>query len=225
MAALRAAWTVGWRRSAPRGSRSDPVVSSCFVKAPGVAGDRLAGEWARMFAMSNPYGNNPEPDSGENHPGPGDQPSYGQTPPPPGGPSYGQTPPPPDQGYNQPPGYGQQQYGQTPPYGQPDQGGYQAYGQNPYAGYGTMAQPHPQGTAILVLGIVGIVICGIAAVVAWVMGNKALKEIDANPSAYSNRQMVVVGRILGIVGTALWAIAIVAYVIFFIVLIGQAGSR
>ena len=86
-----------------------------------------------------------------------------------------------------------------------------------------MAQPHPQGTAVLVLGIVGIVVCGIAAVVAWVMGNKALKEIDANPSAYSNRQLVVIGRILGIIGTILWAVVIVGYVIFFVVLVSQAG--
>ncbi len=87
-----------------------------------------------------------------------------------------------------------------------------------------MAQPHPQGTAILVLGIVGILVCGIAAVIALVMGNKALKEIDANPGAYNNRQNVVIGRILGIVGTVLWGIGIIAYAIFFIAVLSQAGS-
>ena len=170
--------------------------------------------------MSNPYGQNPEPNSGDNEPGSSDQPRYGQTPPPPGGPSYGQTPPPPgDAGYNQPPAYGQQPiYGQSS-YEQP-----QGYGQNPYGGYAAAGQPYPQGTAILVLGIVGVLVCGIAAVVALVMGNKALKEIDANPGAYNNRQMVVIGRILGIVGTVLWGLGLIAYVIFFIAVLSQAGS-
>lgn len=184
--------------------------------------------------MSYPYGQNPEPNSGDNQPGSGDQPSFGQTPPPPSygqspqppsygqtppPPSYGQTPPPPsDQPYNPPPTYGQQaSYGQQPSYGQ------NPYSQNPYGSYGSMTQPHPQGTAVLVLGIVGIVFCGIAAVIAWVIGNKALKEIDANPAAYNNRQLVVVGRILGIVGTCLWALGIIAYVIFFIVLAGSGA--
>ncbi len=200
--------------------------------------------------MSYPYGQNPEPNSGDDQPGSGDQPSYGQTPPPPSGPSYGQTPPPPsspsygqtppppsspsygqtppppsDSGYTQPPVYGQPpSYGQPPAYGQAPYEQPQGYGQNPYGGYAATTQAHPQGTAILVLGIVGIVVCGIAAVVALVMGNKALKEIDANPSAYNNRQMVVVGRILGIVGTVLWAAVIIGYIIFFIAVFGQAAS-
>lgn len=124
-----------------------------------------------------------------------------------------------DQNPEQP--YGQNPYGdQNPPGQQPP------YGQYPYqGGYGAPApQPHPQATAILVLGILGIVVCGIAAVVALVMGNKALKEIDANPAAYNNRQTVVIGRILGIVGVVIWAISlviIVIYLIFFGVLIAN----
>lgn len=125
--------------------------------------------------------------------------------------------------YDQNPGpYGQNPYGdQNPPGQQPP------YGQYPYqGGYGAPGpQPHPQATAILVLGILGIVLCGIAGVVALVMGNKALKEIDANPAAYNNRQTVVIGRILGIVGVVIWAISlvlIIIYLIFFGVLIANA---
>src|SRR5690606_20381426 len=75
--------------------------------------------------------------------------------------------------------------------------------------YGGAPQPHPQGTTVLVLGILGVVLCGILAPVAWVMGSNALSEIDRNPSAYSNRGTVQAGMILGIVGTALWILGIV----------------
>ena len=98
--------------------------------------------------------------------------------------------------------YAQQMYGAQPmPYATP---------------YGVMPQPHPQGTAILVLGILGLLACGICGIVALIMGNKALKEIDANPAAYSNRQNVVIGRVLGIVAVALWGILLVVYAIIFI---------
>jgi hypothetical protein len=70
-------------------------------------------------------------------------------------------------------------------------------------------QPHPQGTTVLVLGILGVAICGVLAPVAWIMGSNALREIDRNPTAYSNRATVQAGRILGIVGTALWILGIV----------------
>jgi hypothetical protein len=205
--------------------------------------------------MSNPYGQNPESNSGENQPSSGDQPSYGQTPPPPptgdtgygqsqpsaGEPSYGQNEPPtygeqpPTYGQQppaygeQPPAYGQQppSYGQQPPaYGeqQPAYGQQPGYGQNPYGGYAAVGQAHPQGVAVLVLGILGIVVCGICAVIAWVMGNKAIKEIDANPTAYNNRQMVNVGRILGMVGTIIWGAFIVIYVVVIIVGVVAAQS-
>jgi hypothetical protein len=82
------------------------------------------------------------------------------------------TPPSPDQpgGYG-PPGGG---YGQQPGYGPP-------------AGYGGGTTDHPQGTTILVLGILSLVICQLLGPVAWIMGNNAIKEIDASPSRYGNR--------------------------------------
>ncbi len=100
------------------------------------------------------------------------------------------------------------------------------YDQNPYAGGpgGSVPQPHPQGTTILVLGIVGLVVCPIAGIVALVMGNKALKEIDGNPAAYNNRQNVVIGRILSIVGIVLWVIAIILYIIFVVVLVNSGTT-
>ena len=78
-----------------------------------------------------------------------------------------------------------------------------SYG-SPYGG----TREHPQGTLILVLGILSILCCGILGPVAWVMGNNAINEIDQNPAGYSNRGQVQAGRICGIVGTVLWALGI-----------------
>jgi len=110
------------------------------------------------------------------------------TPPPPGGDQYGQQP-----------GYG---YGQQPQYG--------------YGGYGGGVREHPQGTTILVLGVLSLVICGLLGPVAWVMGNNALKEIDASPSSYSNRGSVSAGRICGIISSVLLILGVVAVVILII---------
>ena len=86
----------------------------------------------------------------------------------------------------------------------------------PPAGYesfdnlGGAPKPHPRGTLILVLGILSFFICGIIlGVVAFVMGNNALKEIDRNPSAYTNRRLVSAGRICGAIGAALSVLLLV----------------
>jgi len=83
---------------------------------------------------------------------------------------------------------------------------------------GTGAGQPINGTMILVFGILGIVCCGILAPIAWVMGNNALKTIDAGQGDPSQRQTVVVGRILGIIGTVL----IVLGILFYAVAIGMA---
>jgi hypothetical protein len=80
---------------------------------------------------------------------------------------------------------------------------------SPYGSpYGGMPQSHPQGTVILVLGILGLLICGPLGIAAWVMGNNAIAEIDRNPAGYSNRGQVQAGRICGIIATVLWAIGV-----------------
>lgn len=119
---------------------------------------------------------------------------YGSTPPPP--------PPPPP-----PPGGGG--YGAPPP---PPPGG--GYGAAPLGGgYGGGQVEHPKGTTILILGILSLVCCSPLGIAAFVMANSALKEIDANPAQYSNRQIVVIGRILGIVAMVLMVLSII-WIIF-----------
>jgi uncharacterized membrane protein len=148
----------------------------------------------------------------------------------------------PQGGYSEPSGYGQQGgysdpsgYGQQPGYGQqqPGYGQQSAYGQqyppaqvNPYAAY-SVGPEHPQGTVILVLGILGF-FTFITGIIALVMGRKAMREINASGQVYSNRSQVQIGYILGIVTTilgSLYVLAIIAYiVIVLVVLVGASAS-
>jgi hypothetical protein len=65
-----------------------------------------------------------------------------------------------------------------------------------------------QATTVLVLGILGIEICGILAPFAWNMGTKELAAIDAGRRPPENRGTANAGRILGIIGTVLLAIGL-----------------
>ena len=73
-------------------------------------------------------------------------------------------------------------------------------------------KPH-RGTLILVLGILSIVICGPLGIAAWVMGNGDLKEIDAGAMDPSGRATTNAGRICGIIGSILFAISIVVFIL------------
>lgn len=124
-------------------------------------------------------------------------------------------------GYPQPPAYGQSPgyggYGVAPP------PGYQAYGQPP--GYGGMATTdHPQGTTILVLGILSLVICQLLGPFAWSMGSKALKEIDLNPGRYSNRGNVVAGKICGMISTILLIVSLGIVVVAVAIAVGASST-
>jgi uncharacterized membrane protein YjgN (DUF898 family) len=78
-------------------------------------------------------------------------------------------------------------------------------------------QDHPQTTTILILGICGLVLCQVLGPFAWSMGSKAMREIDASGGQLGGRDTVNVGRILGMVSTALLVLGVVA-VVFFVVL-------
>ncbi|GAA1838966.1 DUF4190 domain-containing protein [Microlunatus capsulatus] len=131
------------------------------------------------------------------------------------------------------PGYGDQGY-ETSTYGDASYGD-QGYGQQGYApqaygqpGYGVSAQPygsadHPQGTLILVFGIAGFFV-GVLGPVAWIMGGRALREIRSSGAHPRNEQLVVVGRILGIVSTALWVLGLLAFVAIFVLALTLSAS-
>jgi len=88
---------------------------------------------------------------------------------------------------------------------------------------GQPPQNHPQATTILVLGILGLVLCQVLGPFAWSMGNKALREIDGAQGAIGGRETVNIGRILGMIATALLGLAILL-VLFFVVIAAFAAS-
>ena len=159
--------------------------------------------------MTNPYEENPptQPSQQPPYSQPGQYPQSGEQP--------GQYP----QSGEQP---GQYAGGQPPPYGQQSP---MPYGQQPY----TMPpmQEHPQGTMILIFGILGIFIT-IFAPIAWYLGNKAKQDVQTSGIQYSNEQNISIGRMLGKVFTIIAIVSIVLVIIFWIVIAvvatGQSGG-
>lgn len=66
----------------------------------------------------------------------------------------------------------------------------------------------------MILGILGIVCCGILAPIAWYMGGQELKAIQAGMADRKNEGLAKAGQILGIIGTILLALGLV-WVVFF----------
>lgn len=81
-----------------------------------------------------------------------------------------------------------------------------------YAPAGPMGsmQPH-RGTLILVLGILGIVLCFICGIFAWVMGNTDLKAMDAGRMDPTGRGITNAGRICGMIGTIIACVGVLVY--------------
>jgi len=73
-------------------------------------------------------------------------------------------------------------------------------------------KPHRAGT-ILTLGIIGLIICGPLCIAAWLMGDNDIREMDAGIMDKSGRSTTSTGRSLGVLGSILWIIAIVFYII------------
>jgi hypothetical protein len=86
---------------------------------------------------------------------------------------------------------------------------------------------HPQATTVLVLGIVALVACQAVGPFAWIMGNRVVAEIDVTGGRLGGRTEANIGRILGIVSTALLAASVLLiglFVVFNIALFaGFAG--
>ena len=75
---------------------------------------------------------------------------------------------------------------------------------------------YPRGTMILVFGILSLVCCAPLGIVAWIMGQSALRDIDRSGVVYSNRGTIKAGMICGIVGTCLMIALVVFYIVVFV---------
>ncbi len=92
-----------------------------------------------------------------------------------------------------------------------------------YRGGHQPAPEHPQATMILVLGIVSLFV-GVVGPVAWYLGGRARKEIEASGGAVGGGQQVTIGWILGIITSILLILALVVFVVIFVVVLGVFGA-
>ena len=93
--------------------------------------------------------------------------------------------------------------------------------------YGWAGPPrdHTNGTTVLVLGILSLVVCGVLGPIAWSMGNTALREMDAEPNVvWNNRGNVTAGRICGMIGTAFLVLGI-AWLILWLTVFTSIATR
>jgi hypothetical protein len=80
----------------------------------------------------------------------------------------------------------------------------------------TPPQQYPEGsesTTALVLGILGVVVCGILGPFAWYIGNREVKAIDEGRRDPTNRGSANAGKILGIVGTVFLGLGILVGIV------------
>lgn len=85
----------------------------------------------------------------------------------------------------------------------------------------TPMKPH-RGVVILVLGILGIIPCFICGIIAWVLANSDLKEMDAGLMDPAGRGMTQAGKICGIIGVILAAVGIVIQLLTGLLIVGSA---
>jgi hypothetical protein len=157
----------------------------------------------------DPYRTPPQSD----RPGEQGQPGYGQ-------PGYGQP------GYGRPEP-GQPQYGQ-PPYQQyPQYSQYPQYGQPAYGGYPAPPSNHGGALASMIIGIASLVLaCAygiglLGAPVAWWLGARAKREIDASQGRLGGRGMAQAGFVLGIVGTVLLVLAVIGWILVVVLVLND----
>ncbi|NOS70755.1 MAG: DUF4190 domain-containing protein [Verrucomicrobia bacterium] len=85
-------------------------------------------------------------------------------------------------------------------------------------------KPH-RGTLILVLGILGLVICGPRGIAAWIMGNADLKEMDSGAMDPSGRSTTNAGKICGMIATILMILSVLAMIAIFAIFgLGAIGA-
>lgn len=82
-----------------------------------------------------------------------------------------------------------------------------------------MLQQYPessQATTALVLGILSLICLPVLGPIAWVIANTEIRAIDEGRRDPANRGTAVAGKVLGIIGTVLIAVAVLAFGFLFI---------
>ena len=110
----------------------------------------------------------------------------------------------------------------------------------PDSPYGSAHQPtyaggglpeHPSATTAMVLGIVSLAgllftvgLTLVLAPAAWVVGARAVREIDAEPGRYSGRDRAQAGKVMGIIGTLLLVVTVLTVIAIVTLLVAVASS-
>jgi hypothetical protein len=79
-----------------------------------------------------------------------------------------------------------------------------------------MLKPH-RGSVILAFGILGLVVCGLFGVAAWVMGNNDLLEMNRGYMDPTGRDLTNTGRILGMVATGITITSLILIAFFVLI--------
>tara|TARA_B100001029_G_C15001817_1_gene418555 strand:+ start:861 stop:1160 length:300 start_codon:yes stop_codon:yes gene_type:complete len=88
----------------------------------------------------------------------------------------------------------------------------------------------PNAMLIMICGIISIPFCcgvgTVAGVIALIMSSKANKLISQDPNGYiaSEVKNVKLGRTCSMIGLGLQVLAFLFYIVYFVVIIGIAGS-
>lgn len=76
------------------------------------------------------------------------------------------------------------------------------------------ARPAPhRGGLILAFGILGLIFCQIFGILAWVMGNSDLRQMEQGTVDPSGRDLTQAGKICGMISVILLAIVLAVFLI------------
>ena len=75
---------------------------------------------------------------------------------------------------------------------------------------------HPHATTVLLLGALSVFCCGALGPVAWAMGKRALDQIERSGGELGGRTQILLGYILGVVGTILMCVVAVIYLMILV---------
>lgn len=78
-------------------------------------------------------------------------------------------------------------------------------------------RPH-RGVLVLVLGILGLVLCVICGIVAWVLGNSDIREMEAGRMDPTGLGLTKAGKICGIISVVLNVVVIGIWLVMFVIL-------
>lgn len=84
-------------------------------------------------------------------------------------------------------------------------------------------EPH-RGTTVLVLGILGLVVCPICGIIAWVMGNKDIPKMESNTMDPEGLGQTKAGKICGIISVILLVVFAVVYLLVAVVFAGAVAA-